>query len=160
LGQAQPLHAIGYQTKDFAEPLPYSRRETAITMIGVLLVLFLATLDITVVSPAIPHMVAELQGFDRITWLTTVYLLTSTALIPIYGKLSDIFGRKPLFLFGIAVFLVSSLLAGTVQSMNQLIVCRALQGIGAAALESLAFAVIADLFPPRERGKWQGLAGG
>jgi EmrB/QacA subfamily drug resistance transporter len=154
-----PLEANGHQAKDFAEPFPYSRRETALTMIGVLLVLLLATLDITIAGPAIPHVVADLQGFDRITWLTTTYLLTSTALIPIYGKLSDIFGRKPVFLFGITVFLIGSLFAGAVQSINQLIVCRAIQGIGAGPLEALAFAVVGDIFPPRERGKWQGVTG-
>ena len=106
-----------------------------------------------------PHIVAELQGFDRITWVTTAYLLTSTVPIPIYGKLSDIFGRKRVILFGIVVFLAGSALSGAAQTMNQLIAFRALQGLGAGALQPIAVAVVGDLFPPRERGKWQGVTG-
>ena len=106
-----------------------------------------------------PHIVAELQGFDLITWVSTAYLLTSTVPIPICGKLSDLFGRKPIMLFGIVVFLTGSALCGTAQSMDQLIAFRAFQGLGAAALEPMAITIIGDLFPPRERGKWQGVSG-
>src|SRR6266581_896134 len=141
------------------ESLPYGRRETVFTMIGVLCVVFLAMLDQTIVGTAMPHIVADLQGFDLIVWVSTAYLLTSTVPIPIYGKLSDLFGRKPIMLFGIVVFLVGSALSGAAQTMNQLIAFRAFQGLGAAALQPIAIAIIGDLFPPRERGKWQGVSG-
>ena len=141
------------------ESLPYGRRETVFTMIGVLCVVFLAMLDQTIVGTAMPHIVADLQGFDLITWVSTAYLLTSTVPIPIYGKLSDLYGRKPIMLFGIVVFLIGSALSGAAQSMDQLIAFRAFQGLGAAALEPMAIIIIGDLFPPRERGKWQGVSG-
>ncbi len=141
------------------EPLPYGRRETVFTMIGVLCVVFLAMLDQTIVGTAMPHIVADLQGFELITWVSTAYLLTSTVPIPIYGKLSDLYGRKPIMLFGIVVFLIGSALSGAAQSMDQLIAFRAFQGLGAAALEPMAIIIIGDLFPPRERGKWQGVSG-
>ena len=144
--------------QDYEQPR-YSRRETILTMMGVLLVMLLASLDQTIVSTAMPRVIADLQGFDRYTWVSTVYLLTSTVMVPIYGKLSDLFGRKPLFLFGIVVFLIGSALSGASQSMNELIAFRALQGIGAGALMPIAIAVVGDLFTPRERGKWQGVTG-
>lgn len=100
------------------EQLPFSRRETARTMIGVLLIMFLVMLDQTIVGTAIPRIVADLQGFYHIIWVTTAYLLTSTVPIPIYGKLSDLYGRKPLFLIGIVVFLAVSALSGAAQSQN------------------------------------------
>jgi EmrB/QacA subfamily drug resistance transporter len=137
----------------------YSRRETIFTMMGVLSVVFLSLLDQTIVGTALPRIVADLQGFDQIAWVSTAYLLTSTVPIPIYGKLSDLFGRKPIMLFGIVVFLVGSALSGAAQSMAQLIAFRAFQGLGAAALQPIAIAVTGDLFPPRERGKWQGING-
>src|SRR5215470_10944830 len=150
----------GPSTKqDFEQPR-YSRRETILTMIGVLMVMLLASLDQTIVSTAMPRIIADLQGFDRYTWVSTAYLLTSTVMVPIYGKLSDLLGRKPIFLFGVVVFLAGSALSGTAQSMNQLILFRAFQGIGAGALIPIAITIIGDLFTPRERGKWQGLTGG
>ena len=156
--QTKPEEAAVSIQQD-SETLPFTRRETVFTMIGVLFVVFLSMLDQTVVGTAMPHIVAELQGFDRITWVTTAYLLTSTVPIPIYGKLSDIFGRKRSILFGIVVFLAGSALSGATQTMNQLIAFRALQGLGAGALQPIAVAVVGDLFPPRERGKWQGVTG-
>src|SRR6266516_3745230 len=137
----------------------FTRRETLLTMAGVLLVMLLASLDQTIVGTAMPRIITDLQGFDRYTWVTTAYLLTSTVMVPIYGKLSDIFGRKPIFLIGVVVFLVGSAASGAAQSMNQLIAFRAFQGLGAAALMPIAIAVVGDLFTPRERGKWQGLTG-
>src|SRR5712692_66111 len=132
----------------------FTRREILLTMAGVLLVMLLASLDQTIVGTAMPHIIADLQGFDRYTWVTTAYLLTSTVMVPIYGKLSDIFGRKPIFLIGVVLFLIGSALSGASQTMNQLTAFRALQGLGAAALMPIAIAVIGDLFTPRERGKW------
>src|SRR5690349_9461103 len=144
--------------QDFEQPR-YGRRDTLLTMAGVLMVMLLASLDQTIVSTAMPRVVAELKGFDEYTWVSTAYLLTSTVMVPIYGKLSDLFGRKPIFLFGVVVFLIGSALSGASQSMNQLIAFRALQGIGAGALMPIAIAVVGDLFTPRERGKWQGVTG-
>jgi EmrB/QacA subfamily drug resistance transporter len=138
----------------------FSQRETLLTMFGVLMVMLLASLDQTIVSTAMPRVIADLHGFDRYTWVSTAYLLTSTVMVPIYGKLSDLFGRKPIFLFGVVVFLIGSALSGASQSMNQLIAFRALQGIGAGALMPIAIAIVGDLFTPRERGKWQGVTGG
>ncbi|MBX5449718.1 MAG: MFS transporter [Thermogemmatispora sp.] len=137
----------------------FSARETVLTMAGVLMVMLLASLDQTIVSTAMPHIIAELQGFDRYTWVSTAYLLASTVMVPIYGKLSDLVGRKPIFLFGVVIFLLGSALSGAAQSMNQLIAFRAFQGLGAGALLPIAMAIVGDLFTPRERGKWQGLTG-
>jgi len=137
----------------------YTRRETLLTMAGVLLVMLLASLDQTIVSTAMPHIISELQGFDRYTWVTTAYLLSSTVMVPIYGKLSDLFGRKSIFLVGVVLFLIGSALSGASQTMTQLIAFRAFQGLGAAALLPIAIAVVGDLFTPRERGKWQGVTG-
>jgi EmrB/QacA subfamily drug resistance transporter len=157
--QSKEILTLEAKEPETIESLPYGRRETIFTMIGVLSVVFLAMLDQTIVGTAMPHIVADLQGFDLITWVSTAYLLTSTVPIPIYGKLSDIFGRKPIMLFGIVVFLAGSALSGAAQSMDQLIAFRAFQGLGAAALEPMAITIIGDLFPPRERGKWQGVSG-
>jgi EmrB/QacA subfamily drug resistance transporter len=137
----------------------FTRRETLLTMTGVLLVMLLASLDQTIVGTAMPHIISDLQGFNRYTWVTTAYLLTSTVMVPIYGKLSDLFGRKPIFLIGVVLFLIGSAASGASQSMNELIAFRAFQGLGAAALMPIALAVIGDLFTPRERGRWQGLTG-
>src|SRR5258708_32155004 len=112
---------------DYEQPR-CSRRDTVLTMIGVLMVMLLASLDQTIVSTAMPRIIADLQGFDRYTWVSTAYLLTSTVMVPIYGKLSDLLGRKPIFLFGVVVFLAGSALSGTAQSMNQLILFRAFLG--------------------------------
>src|SRR5215472_14476897 len=145
--------------EDYEQPR-FSKRETLLTMLGVLMVMLLASLDQTIVSTAMPRVIADLHGFDRYTWVSTAYLLTSTVMVPICGKLSDVFGRKPIFLFGVVVFLIGSALSGASQSMNQLIAFRALQGIGAGALMPIAIAIVGDLFTPRERGKWQGVTGG
>src|ERR1700738_2827722 len=145
--------------EDYEQPR-FTPRETILTMVGVLMVMLLASLDQTIVSTALPRVIADLQGFDRYTWVSTAYLLTSTVMVPIYGKLSDLFGRKPIFLFGVVIFLIGSALSGASQSMNELIAFRAFQGLGAGALMPIAIAIIGDLFTPRERGKWQGLTGG
>ena len=135
--------AIGSNPMEQAIDTPqFTRRETLFTMVAVLLVMLLASLDQTIVGTAMPRIITDLQGFDRYTWVTTAYLLTSTVMIPIYGKLSDLFGRKPIFLIGVVVFLIGSAASGAAQSMNQLIIFRAFQGVGAAALLPIAIAVI------------------
>jgi EmrB/QacA subfamily drug resistance transporter len=126
---------------------------------AVLLGLFLSALDQTIVGPILPKVVSDLNGADYYTWVVTAYLLTSTVTVPIYGKLSDLFGRKPMLMGGIALFLVGSALSGLSQDMWQLILFRGIQGLGAGALFPISLAVIGDLFTPRERGKYQGLFG-
>jgi EmrB/QacA subfamily drug resistance transporter len=129
-------------------------------MAGVMLAMFLASLDQTVVGTATPRIIADLGGFDRFTWITTAYLVASTTMVPIVGKLTDTYGRKRFFIGGIALFIVGSVLAGFSQSMNQLIAFRAIQGAGGGVIMANSFVAIADLFPPQERGKWQGLIAG
>ena len=145
-----------YET-DF-KPMP--KRQVVFTMGGLMLALFLAALDQTVVSTAMPRIIADLGGFDRFTWVTTSYLVASTTAVPIVGRLSDLYGRKAFFIGGIIVFLVGSVLAGASQTMNQLIFFRAIQGIGGGSMMALSFASVGDLFPPAERGKYQGIVAG
>jgi EmrB/QacA subfamily drug resistance transporter len=135
----------------------YTRREVVMTMIGLLLIMFLGTLDQTITATALPRIVGDLHDFALATWVTTVYLVTSTVTVPIYGKLSDQFGRKPILFFGLGIFLLGSMLSGLSQTMMQLIVFRGFQGLGAGALIPIASAVVGDLFPPRERAKWMGI---
>ena len=136
-------------------PHPVRMRVLYAVMIGI----FLAALDQTVVGTALPKIITDLGGNDLYTWAFTAYLLTSTISGPLYGKLSDLFGRRPIFLFGIGVFMVGSLLAGLSQEMWQLVAARGVQGLGAGALFPIALAVIGDLFAPSERGRYQGLFG-
>ncbi|WIG59248.1 MAG: putative MFS-type transporter [Ktedonobacterales bacterium] len=124
---------------------------------ALMLTLLLEALDQTIVGTALPKIIAELQGFDRYTWVVTAYLLASTTMIPIVGKLSDQFGRKWFFVAGVILFLVGSALSGAAQTMNQLIVFRAIQGLGAGTGIALVFTVVGDIFPPAERAKWQGI---
>jgi len=127
-----------------------------LTFVGVLAAMFLAALDQTIVGTAMPRIVADLSGFDRYTWVTTAYLLSSTAVIPIVGKLSEQLGRKRVFLTGIVFFLAASVLCGQAQDMNELIAFRGIQGLGAGVIMGTAFVIIADLFAPAERGKYTG----
>ncbi|MDP9271357.1 MAG: MFS transporter [Chloroflexota bacterium] len=140
-------------------PLHVSSRARFEILGAVLLGLFLSALDQTIVGPILPKIVTELHGVDYYTWVVTAYLLTSTVTVPIYGKLSDLFGRKPMLMIGIGLFLFGSALSGLSQTMWQLIAFRAIQGLGAGALFPISLAVIGDLFTPRERGKYQGLFG-
>jgi EmrB/QacA subfamily drug resistance transporter len=140
---------------DYAETL--DTRTKIIIMIGVLLGLFLSALDQTIVSTALPRIVSDLNGINLLAWVSTAYLLTNTAMVPIYGKLSDIYGRKIVLISGIIIFLASSMLCGIASSMMQLVIFRGLQGLGGAALTSTAFAVPADIFVPAERPRLQGL---
>src|SRR3954466_7053238 len=124
-----------------------------------MLATLLAALDQTIVATALPRIVADLHGFTSLSWVVTAYLLTTTVTVPLYGKLSDLYGRRRLFVVSISIFLLGSALCGTAQSMNELIAFRALQGVGAGGLIPLSQAAIGDLFSPRERGKYQGYIG-
>ena len=125
-------------------------------MAGVMLGIFLASLDQTIVGTAIPRIVADLGGFDRFTWITSAYIVASTTAVPIVGRLSDLYGRKTFYIAAVIVFLIGSALAGLSQTMNQLIAFRAIQGLGGGSLMALAFVAVGDLFPPADRGKYQG----
>ncbi len=134
-------------------------RGKLIIMLSVLSGLFLAALDQTIVATALPKIVASLGGVEFLSWVVSAYLLASTATVIIYGKLSDMYGRKKFFILGIAIFLTGSALSGLSQNITQLVIFRALQGIGGGAIMANSMAIIGDLFPPAERGKWQGLIG-
>ena len=133
---------------------------TRLEILGaVLLGIFLAALDQTIVGTALPVIVTDLNGNDVYVWAFTAYLVTATISGPIYGKLSDLFGRRPLFIIGVLIFLLGSILSGLSQEMWQLIAFRGLQGLGAGALFPIALAIIGDIFAPSERGKYQGFFG-
>jgi EmrB/QacA subfamily drug resistance transporter len=149
LGQELQTHPIGLRS------LP--RKQIVITLVGVMLTMFLSSLDQTIVSTAMPRIVADLGGFAHYTWLATAYLLTSTIVLPIVGKLTDMYGRKHFFTAGITIFIIGSLLCGLSQTMTQIIIFRGLQGIGGGIMMANSFTVIGDLFPPAERGKYIGL---
>lgn len=140
-------------------PVQVAHRAKMEILGAIMLGLFLSALDQTIVGPILPRVVGELNGAQHYTWVVTAYLLTSTVTVPIYGKLSDLFGRKPMLMAGIGLFLVGSALAGLSQTMWQLIVFRGIQGLGAGAIFPISLAVIGDLFSPAERGKYQGLFG-
>jgi EmrB/QacA subfamily drug resistance transporter len=157
-----------------AAPSPPGRREATpeekrLTLIALIIVFLLSALDQTIVSTAMPRIVAELQGLDVYAWVTTIYMLTSTVMVPIWGKLGDMYGRKPVLMIGIVIFVIGSCLCGMAgefgdmpvigDGMMQLIVFRGIQGIGGGALFTTAFATIADLFPPRERANYAGIFG-
>src|SRR5260221_51199 len=124
-------------------------------MVGV----FLAALDQTVVGTALPRIITDLGGNGLYTWAFTAYLLTATISGPLYGKLSDLFGRRPIFLFGVGVFMLGSLLSGLTSEMWQFVLARGVQGLGAGALFPIAMATIADLFTFQERGRYHALFG-
>ena len=127
---------------------------------GLMVTVFLAALDQTIVATALPRVVSDLGGLGSYSWVFTAYLLASTVSVPIWGKLGDIYGRRPLFLVAIPLFLAGSALCGLAQSMPQLVVFRAVQGLGAGGLIPLALATVANIVPPRDRGRYQGLIGG
>ncbi|RKF27926.1 DHA2 family efflux MFS transporter permease subunit [Micromonospora globbae] len=128
-------------------------------MLGLMTGMLLAALDQTIVGTALPTIVGELGGINHYSWVVTAYLLASTASTPLYGKMADLFGRRPVFLFSIGTFLLGSLLAGLSQNMTQLIITRGIQGLGAGGLMTLAFTIISDVVSPRDRGRYQGLFG-
>jgi EmrB/QacA subfamily drug resistance transporter len=158
MAQTQTASAIPASSQEY-QPLSatLSRGRLFSILLGVILGMLLAALDQTIVGTALPRIVANLGGLDHYAWVVTAYLLASTVSIPIWGKLSDIYGRRTFFILGMVIFLIGSALAGTSQNMTQLIIYRGIQGVGAGAMMPIALAIIGDIFPPAERGKWQGL---
>jgi EmrB/QacA subfamily drug resistance transporter len=142
-----------------AAPAEENSRKVGLVFAGVMLGMFLAALDQTIVSTALPTIVSDLGGANHLSWVVTAYLLASTATTPLWGKLGDLYGRKTLFQICIVVFLAGSALCGISQNMTQLIGFRAFQGVGGGGLMVLAMAVIADVVPPRDRGRYQGVIG-
>ncbi len=126
---------------------------------GLMVTLLLAALDQTIVATALPRIVGELGGISQYSWVFTAYMLATTVTVPLYGKLGDVYGRRPLFLAAISIFLVGSALCGAAHGMTQLVVFRAIQGLGAGGLFPLALATIGNIVPPRDRGRYQGLIG-
>ncbi|MHB9094973.1 MAG: MDR family MFS transporter [Eubacteriales bacterium] len=130
-----------------------------ILLIGLFLGMFFSALDQTVVGTAMPRIIGELGGLSIMAWVTTAYMLSSTTVVPIAGKLADLFGRRVVYVAGILIFMAGSALCGTSQNMTQLIVFRGLQGIGGGIMMPMAMTIIGDIFPPERRGKWQGVMG-
>jgi EmrB/QacA subfamily drug resistance transporter len=137
-----------------------THKEIMWVLSGLMMGMLLAALDQTIVSTALKRIVEDFNGLTHYTWVVTAYLLTSTASTPLYGKVSDLYGRRPVFQFAIVTFLVGSFASGAATSMNQLIIFRAIQGLGAGGLMALTFVIIGDVLSPRERGKYQGYFGG
>jgi len=154
--QAAPTHpeAGGPQTEDG------DRRHILLIFAGLMVTMLLASLDQTIFSTALPTIVGELNGVDHMLWVTTAYILASTIMLPVYGKVGDLVGRKGLFISAIALFIVGSVIGGLAQDMTWLIAGRAVQGLGGGGLMILAQAIIADVVPARERGKYMGIMGG
>ena len=137
-----------------------TRQQRTVTLIGALLSMFMSSLNQTVIGTAMPRIIIELGGFAHYTWVATGFLITSTITVPIVGKLSDMYGRKRFYLIGQGIFIIGSLLSGFSQTITQLILFRAFQGIGAGMMMANTVAIVADLFPPAERGKYSGMMTG
>jgi MFS family permease len=135
-------------------------RRVRVIIAGIMLSLFLAAVESTVVATAMPTIVAELGGLESYSWVFSAYMLTSTTMVPLYGKLSDLYGRRRLYFIAIALFVLGSVLSGLAQTMGQLIAFRALQGLGAGGLMPLAFIMIGDILTLEQRAKTQGLFSG
>lgn len=140
-------------------PSYLNHREIIQVMIGLMAGVFLAALDQSIVGTALPRIVSDLGGLEHLSWVVTAYLLTSTASTPLWGKISDLYGRRPMFQAAIIIFLIGSVISGAATSMGMLIGARAVQGLGGGGLMALALAIIGDVIPPRERGRYQGFFG-
>src|SRR3954469_12464927 len=135
---------------------PTTTKQFKLTFAGLLLAMLLASLDQTIVATALPTIVGDLGGLDQLSWVVTAYLLGATVSMPLWGRVSDLYGRKSLFQAAIVVFLLGSALSGAAASLGELIGFRALQGLGAGGLMTLAMAIVGEIVSPRERGRYQG----
>jgi EmrB/QacA subfamily drug resistance transporter len=157
---APTTQAVAARSEGAAPSLMSLPPRTKLAILGaILLTMFLASLDQTVVGTALPRIVTDLNGSSLYAWVVSAYLLSSTVTVPIYGKFSDVFGRKVMLMIGVSLFLAGSWLSGASQNMNELVAFRAIQGLGAGALFPIVMAIIGDLYSPRERGRFQGLFG-
>jgi multidrug resistance protein len=156
--QSHPRAPLPDQT--IAEAPVFSKSEITSIISGLMLALALASLDQTIVATSLSTMARDLDGWALLPWVVSAYLVTSTTTTPIYGRLSDLYGRRPVLLFAIGLFVATSVLCALAQTMPQLIIARLLQGIGGGGLRSVSQAVIADIVPPRERGRYQGYFSG
>jgi EmrB/QacA subfamily drug resistance transporter len=156
VAEAAPAVSISQPVDEHTER---SHAEIMVIIGALILAMLLAALDQTIVSTALPRIASDLHGLSKYSWVATAYLLTSAVSTPLYGKISDMFGRKKIFLIAISIFLIGSILCGAAQTMNQLIVFRGLQGLGAGGLMVLAMTVVGDVVPPRQRGRYQGYFG-
>ncbi len=154
------------QIKNFTRPRRVKNIQSTNQILGtrrwfalaaVILVMFFSSLDQTVVATAMPVIIGDLQGFSLYAWVFTAYMMASAVTVPIYGKLSDIYGRKPFYVLGLGLFMLGSIAAGLVQTMPELIAARTLQGLGAGAMLTMPRATVGDIFNPRERGRWMGV---
>ena len=139
---------------------PEQQRRAWWVLASLMVAMLLASLDQMIFSTALPTIVGDLGGVDHMTWVITAYMVAETVMLPIYGKAGDLMGRKPLFIGALTIFLVGSVIGGVAQSMTMIIVARAVQGIGAGGLMILSQAIIADIIPARERGRYMGMMGG
>jgi EmrB/QacA subfamily drug resistance transporter len=137
-----------------------THRQILVVLTGVMAGMLLAALDQSIVGTALPRIVSDLGGLDRLSWVVTAYLLTSTAVTPLWGKISDLYGRRLIFQAAITIFIAGSALSGAAQTMTELIAARAFQGIGGGGLFAIALSIIGDVIPPRERGRYQGYFAG
>lgn len=139
---------------------PTDRRGILLVFVGLMTAMLLSALDQTIFSTALPTIVGELDGVDHMLWVTTAYILAATIMMPVYGKLGDLIGRKPLFIIAISLFILGSVVGGLSQGMTELIIGRGIQGLGGGGLMILSQAIIADIVPARERGRYMGVMGG
>ena len=137
-----------------------SKNRIRAMFLGLVIVMLMSSLNQTILAPSLPTIVGELHGVEHMSWVITIFILLSTITMPIYGKLSDQFGRKPFLIFAIVAFMAGSIVGALAQNMNWLIFARALQGLGGGGLMILSQAVIADVIPPRDRGRYMGIIGG
>ncbi len=152
-----PSRPAGRPTRQVQTTNQISGDKRWIALVAVMIAMFFSSLDQTVVSTAMPVIISELKGFNLYAWVFTGYILATSVTVPLYGRLSDMYGRKPFYIFGFLVFLVGSAVAGMSTSIQMLIFARAFQGIGAGAMMSMPRATIGDIFNPRERGRWMGV---
>src|SRR5688500_7259662 len=151
-------HPIASPAAAFEAPR-LTHKQVLVVFSGLLLAMLLAALDQTIVATALPTIVGELGGLERLSWVVTSYLLAQTVVTPLYGKLGDLYGRKGVLQAAVIVFLIGSVLCGLSQTMMQLIVFRLIQGLGGGGLMVTTMAIIGDIIPPRERGRYQGIFG-